>query len=82
MLWVQRRLILIYLVNKGEIMSNVIRLDDRRRNSPEFRAAVLRHPCMAARRERKRKFMQNLVACTLILVFCAAMGFVGYVEGL
>lgn len=63
-------------------MSNVYYLDDRRRNSKEFRAAVLRHPCMAARRERKRKFMQNLVACTLILVFCAAMGFVGYVEGL
>ena len=63
-------------------MSNVIYLDDRRRNSKEFRAAVLRHPCMAARRERKRKFLHNLVACTLILVFCAAMGFVGYVEGL
>lgn len=64
-------------------MSNVIYLDDRRRNSREFRAAVLRHPCMSARRrERRRKFVQNLVACTLILVFCSVMGFVGYVEGL
>lgn len=63
-------------------MSNVIYLDDRRRNSKEFRAAVLRHPCMAARRQRRRKFVQNTVACAMILAFCAAMGFVGYVEGL
>lgn len=64
-------------------MSNVIYLDDRRRDSKAFRAAVLRHPCMAARRrDRRRRLVQNLVGCTLVLVFCAVMGFVGYVEGL
>lgn len=63
-------------------MSNVIYLDDRRRNSKEFRAAVLRHPCMAARRERKRKIAQNLFACGMVLAFCAIMGLVGYLEGM
>lgn len=63
-------------------MSNVIYLDDRRRNSKEFRAAVLRHPCMAARRERKRKIVQNVFACGMVLAFCAIMGLVGYLEGM
>ena len=40
-------------------MSNVIYLDDRRRNSKEFRAAVLRHPCMAARREDRKSTRLN-----------------------
>lgn len=63
-------------------MSNVYYLDDRRRDSREFQAAVLRHPCMAARRQRRRKIIQNLFACGMVLAFCAIMGFVGYVEGL
>lgn len=48
-------------------------------------AAMRRHPCNAHREQpplRLTRRGKNLIACTMILLFVSAMGYVGYLEGL
>lgn len=61
---------------------NVYFLDKYRTDKAE---AMRRHPCNAQPpkpRLRLTKRAHNLIACLAVLGFIAAMGYIGYVEGL